>query len=154
MAPQRASCVISLVTMTCKCQCLFTLSKSGASIVVTWSPSTNQQSGDTQWHEAGEYRGNYTAAIVSRREGVNIKQMAVFLYSSIIRFTAIIIRSGRDSMIVKITNFSVLLSSIILPANWSLLNFCSKPQIHWGFLHELFKLKEDDCLPLSNSFTM
>ena len=63
-------------------------------------------------------------------------------------------RSGRDSMIVKIINFSVFLSSIILPANCSLLNFCSKPQIHWGFLHELFKLKEDDCLPLPNSFTM
>ena len=46
-------------------------------------------------------------------------------------------RSGRDSMIVKIINFSVFLSSIILPANCSLLNFCSKPQIHWGFLHEL-----------------
>ena len=40
------------------------------------------------------------------------------------------IRSGRDSMIVKIINFSVFLSSIILPANCSLLNFCSKPQIH------------------------
>ena len=63
-------------------------------------------------------------------------------------------RSGRDSMIVKIINFSVFLSSIILPANCSLLNFCSKPQIHWGFLHELFKLKEDDCFPLSNSLTM
>ena len=33
--------------------------------------------------------------------------------------------------------------------NWS---FCALKI--WGFLHELFKLKEDDCTPLSNSFTM
>ena len=64
------------------------------------------------------------------------------------------IRSSRDSMIVKIFKCPVFLSSTILPANCSLQNFCIKPQIHWGFLHELFKLKEDDCTPLSNSFTM
>ena len=67
---------------------------------------------------------------------------------------ALWIWSSRDSMIVKIIKCPVFLSSIILPANCSLLNFCSKPQIQWGFLLELFKLKEDDCLPLPNSFTM
>ena len=48
-----------------------------------------------------------------------------------------VIRRLWYSMFVKIINFPVFLRSIILPANWSLSNFCLKPQIQCRFLHEL-----------------
>ena len=63
-------------------------------------------------------------------------------------------RGSWESMIVKIIKCPVFLRSIILTANSSLLNFCLKPQIHWGFLLELLYSGRTGRLLLQNSFTM
>ena len=77
----------------------------------------------------------YVKEVLSRKSKtkMNIEQATRF-YGLLLLYigrnlSTFSIRRGRDSMIVKIIKCPVFLSSIILPANCSLLNFCSKPQI-------------------------
>ena len=75
---------------------------------------------------------------VSKDSLFGVHPIVIFLLAYNWRL-AILNRSGWDSMIVKIIKCPVFLSYTILPANCSLQIFCIKPQIHWGFLHKLFK---------------
>ena len=81
------------------------------------------------WQQCYHFLQQYNSALWDDKVGDNNRQDN----GNLVTFGSSCTRRGRDSMI----KCPVFLSSIILPANCSLLNFCSKPQIHWGFLHEL-----------------